>query len=157
MRATKLLIIFLATILLHQYAMVEARKSGRSSKSKSKSSGNSASKSSSNSWGSSSSSSSSKKSNTKNTLTKIKTKAINDKKTNSHKLTKDKFRKQKKITQVDRGFGKAVMRSDRAGGRLIVQRRGQVFFLRIRDITERSSNGTEVILFAFKHFHSYIS
>jgi len=154
MRATKLLIIFLATILLHQYAMVEARKSGRSSKSKSKSSGNSASKSSSNSW---SSSSSSKKSNTKNTLTKIKTKAINDKKTNSHKLTKDKFRKQKKITQVDRGFGKAVMRSDRAGGRLIVQRRGQVFFLRIRDITERSSNGTEVILFAFKHFHSYIS
>jgi hypothetical protein len=58
----------------------------------------------------------------------------------------NKFRNMlKKTSQVDRGFGKSVMRADKIGGRLILQRRGKVFMLRIREVTERAANGTEVL------------
>ena len=57
---------------------------------------------------------------------------------------KDKFKNVMKKSQVDRGFGKSVMRADKAGGRLILQRKGKVFMLRVREVVERADNGTEV-------------
>lgn len=154
MRATKLLLVFVVVFLIHHYADVEARRTARTktstSKSKSKSkvpsSSSSKSKTSIHSWGTDSSSTSSKKksTSTKKVYTDAQKKIIKAKKDKRHKQSFDKFRKMKKKTQMDRGFGKSVMRADKTGGRLILQRRGQVFLMRVRDVSERSSNGTEV-------------
>jgi len=57
---------------------------------------------------------------------------------------KEKFSKGKKTSQRDRKIGNSVMRCDKKGGMLAIQRKGIVFETMIKDIITRDENGTEV-------------
>ena len=55
-----------------------------------------------------------------------------------------KFKKLKKANQLDRRMGKSTLRTDRHGGKLMIQRKGQYFEMKIKEIVERYSNSSEV-------------
>ena len=55
-----------------------------------------------------------------------------------------KFKAMKKISQLDRMMGDNTLRADRHGGKLEIQRKGQFFGMRIKQIVEKHSNDTVV-------------
>ena len=61
---------------------------------------------------------------------------------------KEKFNKGKKKSQHDSKVGDSVMRVDKLGGALAIQRKGIVFETMIKNITIRDENGTEVNRFS---------
>ena len=57
---------------------------------------------------------------------------------------REKFSKEKRGSQRDKKVGNNVMRVDKMGGALAIQRKGIVFATMIKNITIRDENGTEV-------------
>ena len=61
---------------------------------------------------------------------------------------REKFSKEKRGSQRDKKVGNSVMRVDKMGGALAIQRKGIVFATMIKNITIRDENGTEVNRFS---------
>lgn len=60
------------------------------------------------------------------------------------KDAKDKFQKLKKSGQLDRMMGDNTLRADKHGGKLVIQRKGQYFSMKVKEIVEKHSNETEI-------------
>ena len=60
------------------------------------------------------------------------------------KDAKKKFKDMKNSDQVDRMMGNSIMRADKKGGKLAIQRKGQYFVMKIKEIVSRNSDETEV-------------
>jgi len=60
------------------------------------------------------------------------------------KDAKKKFKDMKNSDQVDRIMGNSMMRADKKGGKLAIQRKGQYFVMKIKEIVARHSNETEI-------------
>ena len=71
------------------------------------------------------------------------------------KDAKDKFQKLKKSDQLDRMIGDNTLRADKHGGKIAIQRRGQYFAMKVKEIVERHSNDTEVSFIHYSFFNFF--
>jgi len=122
MKTTNILVAFLVIFIIHEYAVVATSKSLNNNDKQQPE----------------------KSTNEKKPPTEHQKRVMKEKKEKRQKEAKEKFHKQKSQTQLDRGFGKSVMRADKTGGKLLVQRKGQVLAMRIKDVIEKHANGTQV-------------
>ena len=53
------------------------------------------------------------------------------------KEARKEFKKMKTNNQLDRKIGNAIMRADKKGGKLAIQRKGQYFQMKIKEIIEK--------------------
>lgn len=60
------------------------------------------------------------------------------------KDAKEKFKKLKKSGQLDRMMGENTLRADKHGGKLVIQRKGQYFAMKVKEVVEKHSNETVV-------------
>lgn len=83
-----------------------------------------------------------------------------DKAEERQKEAKDKFKEMKKAGQVDRAMGKSTLRADKNGGNVIIQRKGEYFAMKVKEIVAKHANETEVCCLIFlhsSHFYLYVS